>query len=152
MEKPAAAAAREVQSTLDATFGSAPPQSPGGSPRPAILTSPATFASPGGRGATVEWLPEEDAQLAELVAEGGPGSWEAKAVLFRSDRTGSSLRHRWKHLHPEDFGGSPLAGEPNSKGWSAAEDAELAGMVKAEGTGTWQDKSRRFSTGEATRH
>ena len=45
------------------------------------------------------WSAAEDKQLHQIVEQSGTGMWDAKALHFSTERSGSSLRHRWKLLH-----------------------------------------------------
>ena len=99
------------------------------------------------------WLPNEDAQLRQLVRAEGSGNWQHKANRFNTARSAGALRFRWYVLKEEDEAAAAAAVDEGpaesaalAGGWTTSEDKQLSRMVSDEGTGNWQQKAERFST------
>lgn len=100
------------------------------------------------------WLPAEDAELRQLVAESGSGDWETKAAKFSTNRSSGALRFRWYHLRDADSAAAATAPAPASPGattgWTSAEDAQLKKLVKQTGAGDWEAKAAAFKTSRSS--
>jgi hypothetical protein len=103
--------------------------------------------------ASGSWTAEEDEELRRAVEVEGPADWKGKAARFSTGRSEGALRRRWPLIQRGGVSASSEAGPaaPSPSGvppasWLQTEDAQLRAMVRAEGSGNWQDKADRFLT------
>lgn len=107
-------------------------QSKGGSLQPASNGSRSTQPAPKSTSSTEEegrtmWSALEDAELARLVRENGPGNWKTKAAVFTTGRTASAMRMRWCKLEEEAEQFDTTAGEMRIKVWNRSTQRIAAG-------------------------
>lgn len=96
---------------------------PGGS----LSKSPKSLVPSAEDDARFVWGALEDAELARLVREDGPGSWAAKASVFSTGRSASAIRMRWIKLEEDAEQAGTTAGEMRIRVWNRATQRLTAG-------------------------